>query len=164
MSPDAIDEPLRKQAWDYFQMHSGQRLTTFNFFYIVISSVITTALFSTFQKDYQVPQLGIALGLLLSFFSFVFWMVDHRNKQLIKGAESALMFFESLSGLADTGSEPHITKIFLREEYETKAMRGHRSVAPWKRHYSYSDSFNLVFLAFGAVGVLGVIVTASRVL
>jgi len=82
--PHLPDEAIRKQAWDCFQMHSSQRLTTFNF-YIVISSVITTALISTFQKDYKVPLLGIPIGLLLSFFSFIFWKLDSRNRSLLKG-------------------------------------------------------------------------------
>ena len=163
MRKDHTDETLRKQAWDYFQMHSGQRLTTFNF-YIVISSVITTAFFATLQKEYQVPQLGIALGFLLVFFSFVFWRVDIRNRQLIKGAESALKFFERTSELEDTNSEPHIAKIFLREEYETRLKRGNISLGLLEKHYSYSDSFNMVFLAFGAIGVLGVVITSIRAL
>ena len=44
------DDFLRKQAWDYFVLHAGQRLTVFNF-YIVISSVTATAYFSSFKID-----------------------------------------------------------------------------------------------------------------
>ncbi len=78
--PVIPEDALRKQAWDYFAMHSNQRLTTFNF-YIIISSVIMSALFTTLQDNYQVPRVGLALGVLLSFFSFIFWTVDNRNKQ-----------------------------------------------------------------------------------
>ncbi len=158
---DSVDEPLRKQAWDYFHMHSGQRLTTFNF-YIVISSVITTGLVATFQKDYQLPRLGIALGLLLSFFSFIFWKVDSRNRQLIKGAEEALIFFEKASGFEDTNGVPHVAKIFLREGYGTSQRRAGKSTLPWKKHYSYTTSLNLVFLAFALIGLLGGIIAACR--
>ena len=91
---------LHKQAWDYFQMHGTQRLTTFNF-YIVISSFITAAMFSTFQKDYQAPYIGIILGLLVILLSLIFWKLDIRNSHLIKGAETALKFFESNSDIRD---------------------------------------------------------------
>ena len=48
------DEELRKQAWDYFQLQAGQRLTTFNF-YIAISSLLTTGLATSFKADIGLP-------------------------------------------------------------------------------------------------------------
>lgn len=161
--PHLPDETIRKQAWDYFQMHSSQRLTTFNF-YIVISSVITTALISTFQKDYKVPLLGIPIGLLLSFFSFIFWKLDSRNKELIKGAEAALRYFESISEFKDSDNIPHIAKVFQHEEWATYQRKEKRSFLPWKSHYSYSKLLNKVFLAFAIIGLIGATISAMRVL
>lgn len=156
-------EAARKQAWDYFQMHSSQRLTTFNF-YIVISSVVTTALFSTFQKDYKVPVLGIPLGLLLILFSYIFWKLDLRNKQLIKGAEAALKYFESTWAFEDKESEPHIAKIFQHEEFATQKRKDSNSALPWKSYYSYSKSFNIIFLGFAVVGLVGIVIATIRFL
>lgn len=161
--PSISMEAARKQSWDYFQMHSSQRLTTFNF-YIVISSVVTTALFSTFQKDYKVPVLGIPLGLLLMLFSYIFWKVDQRNKQLIKGAEDALKYFESTWELEDKEGSPHVAKIFQHEEFETNKRKEKRSILPWKRYYSYSNSFNMVFIGFAVVGLVGIVITTIRFL
>lgn len=157
------NELLRKQAWDYFQMHSSQRLTTFNF-YIVISSVTATVLFSTYQKDYKVPVLGIPLGLLLILFSYIFWKLDQRNRQLIKGAEAALKYFESTSTLEDNEGEPHIAKVFQHEEYATLKRKANNSIRPWKSYYSYSNSFNRIFLGFAVIGLLGLAVTSIRFL
>ena len=83
------DIELRQQAWDYFEMHGNQRLTTFNF-YIVISSVVATALFTVLTSS--APRIGWLLGGLLVFFSFIFWKLDSRNAELIKGAEAALKY------------------------------------------------------------------------
>lgn len=157
------NDALRKQAWDYFQMHSGQRLTTFNF-YVVISSVIATALFSTFQKDYKVPVLGLPLGVLLVLFSYIFWKIDLRNRQLIKGAEAALKYFESTTVLADNEEEPHVAKIFLHEEYVTTKRKASTSTYPWNSYYSYSNSFNRVFLWFAALGLVGAGISTLRFL
>jgi hypothetical protein len=157
------NEALRKQAWDYFQMHSTQRLTTFNF-YIVISSVVATALFSTFQKDYKVPVLGIPLGLLLVLFSFIFWKLDLRNRQLIKGAEAALKYFESTAALKDNEDEPHVAKLFQHEEYATLMRKADNSMNPWKSYYSYSNSFNRIFVGFAIVGLIGAVVASIRFL
>jgi hypothetical protein len=161
MSSHLTNEILQKQSWDYFKLHSQQRLTTFNF-YLVISSVIISALFATFNKDYKIPYLGIAMGLLLSFFSFVFWKIDIRNRQLINTAITALIFFESTSELKDHVDEPHIGKVFMREEYETNIKRTSRSMLPWKTHYGYSTSFNMVFVTFGLAGVIGAVVALIR--
>lgn len=149
---------LQKQAWDYFQLHAAQRLTTFNF-YIVISSVIITALFSTFQKDYQFYGVGVILGLLLIFISFIFWKLDGRNKELIKMAEVALRFFEADIKIQDSVNELHIAKIFSRENYETNKKRSkNKKYICWANHFSYSDCFNLVFSCFTLVGILGIFI------
>ena len=150
-------ESLRKEAWDYFQMHAGQRLSTFNF-YIVISSVLSTALFTSFQKDYRVPGVSAILGFLLAFFSFIFWRLDLRNKELIKNAEAALKFFESAREPMDSAEGFHVTKLFLHEEYKTGKKRSGRYLFLLRRHWSYSDCFNLVFLAFECAGLLGIVV------
>lgn len=152
----SADDVLRKLAWDYFQLHSSQRLTTFNF-YLVISSVVAAGLVSTFQKDYRMPRGGILLGCLLLFFSFVFWMLDRRNRTLIKNAEAALRFYENETGPADTQATPHPVKIFSRDEFETGQRKSNRSVFFWKNHYSYSDCFNFVFIGFGLVGIAGAV-------
>jgi len=147
----------RKYLWGYFQLHASQRLTTFNF-YIVLSTLLSTGLFSTFQKDFTVP-VGVILGFLLVCFSFVFWKLDERNKGLIKLAETALMDLEKQ--LSPEAGEA--LSIFTREALETGQLRANRSVWPWRNLYSYSDCFRLVFLLFASVGVIGGIFSAYRV-
>lgn len=117
--------------------------------------MIVTALFTTFQQDYKVPFLGIPLGLLLALFPYIFWKVDIRNRQLIKGAEAALKYFESTSSLEDNKGEPHVAKIFQHEEYATELMKANNSILPWRNYYSYSNSINKIFLGFAAVGLIG---------
>ncbi len=145
---------LRKQAWDYFQIHAGQRLTTFNF-YIVVSAVLATAIFATFQKDYRVPRIGMLLGFLLALFPFVFWKLDSRNKDLIKRAEAALRFFESTCPPEDGEDGPHISKVFSREKYDTDRRKKESSALSLERQLRYSDCFNIIFLAFSLLGVGG---------
>lgn len=153
---DACKE-LRQQAWDYFDLHATQRLTTFNF-YIVISSVIATALFTILQSS-QAPRIGWLLGGLLVFFSFVFWKLDSRNRDLIRGAEAALKYFEQNSGFKDEGEEPHAVKVFLREEFLTSKKRRKNSILFWKNYLSYSDCFRIIFVSFGLTGLAGVILS-----
>jgi len=149
-----IQKELRDYAWNYFQMHASQRLTTFNF-YIVIASLLSTALFNSFQKNNHISCLGIFLGFLLSMLSFVFWKLDCRNKFLIKQSEKALKYLEELFPpvLINSKAEPQVYQIFMNADYLTEIqLRGAYSL--WKRHLSYSNCFNLVFVAFGSTGLL----------
>jgi hypothetical protein len=148
---------LCQRAWDYFEMHATQRLTTFNF-YIVLSSVVATALFTILPSS-QASRVGWLLGFLLVFFSFVFWKLDSRNKDLINGAEAAIKYFERNSDLTDDGEEPHVAKIFLREEFLTNRRRRKKSIFFWKNYFSYSNSFNIIFISFGLVGLAGIVLS-----
>lgn len=145
---------LREQAWNYFQMHASQRLTTFNF-YIIISSVITTGLVTTFQQSYGFPRGGIFLGCLLAFFSFVFWKLDKRTKHLIRNAEAALRAFENMVEANEPEGTPGEARLFSYEEWETQQRKLTSAFLFWTRQLSYSDCFNLVFLSFAVVGVIG---------
>jgi len=156
------DDDLRKQAWDYFHMHASQRLTTFNF-YIVISSVLTTGLAAMFKVDFEIKYAGVALGFLLILFSFIFWKIDERNKEMIKGAEETLKFFERTSQLPDSGMEPHIAKRFLREEYDTNLKKAQRSWRFWRNYYSYSECFKFIFLIFFIVGLVGAVLSLWKI-
>jgi len=146
---------MRLYAWDYFQIHASQRLTTFNF-YLIISTVIGTGYFMSLKEGIISP-IGIILGLLLSFLSFIFWKLDVRNRQMIKNAEDALKYLERQLNLKKNDSEPHILQIFCYEEYQIKNSKQSKSFWPWRTYYSYSACFNLVFIIVGFLGFVGAI-------
>jgi hypothetical protein len=150
------EEDLRKQAWDFFAVQAGQRLTTFNF-YIALSSLLSGGLAATFKVEVDIPHLGVLFGALLVLFSFVFWKLDQRNRDLIKSAEDVLKFFEGTAPFADADGRPHLAKRFLREEFETDLRKASRSWRFWRNHYSYSDCFRIVFLAFGGASLVGAV-------
>jgi hypothetical protein len=159
---EAVTEAdLRKQAWDFFQMQAGQRLTTFNF-YIAIASLLSTGLAASFKFDVDIPLVGVVLGLFLVFFSFIFWKLDQRNRALIKGAERTLMHFEGRSGLPDVDGMPHVAKRFTFEHAETQAKRARRSWRCWRSEYSYYECFKAVFGAFAIVGLAGALLSVLR--
>lgn len=159
-SPDPHKEHLRKQAWEYFNLHAGQRLKTFNF-YIVICALLSTALFGLYQKEHSNPWIGLLLGTLLVLFSFIFWKLDERNRELIHHGEAALRFFETEADYDSENGIPHVAKVFSREGYETEEKRHVNKANFWERHFSYSDCFRRVFRAFAAVGILGVILSLT---
>ena len=155
------EEDLRKQAWDYFQMHATQRLTTFNF-YVGISSLLVGGLAATIKADSEIRLLGGVVGTLLILFSLVFWKLDQRNSDLIKGAERALMYFEAKCALPDEEGKPHEAKRFTREDFDTAQNKRERTWRAWRNHYSYSECFRAVFLIFGGLGAVGLCYAAIR--
>jgi hypothetical protein len=138
-------EYLRQQAWNYFQMHATQRLTTFNY-YLAISTAITAAIAITFQKDYQIPALGMILSLMLIAVSLIFWKLDGRNIELIELAESALKYFEEIekSDFPDeAGGKPHKVLLFTHEEQDSTDKDGTQMV-----HFKYKTCLNLTIFLF----------------
>lgn len=155
------EDDLRKQTCDYFHMHAAQRLTTFNF-YVGISSLLSGGMAATIKTDPDAPLLGAVVGVLLVLFSVVFWKLDQRNTDLIKGAERALRYFESRCPLPDDGEKPHEAKRFSREEYDSHLKKNQRTWRFWQNHYSFSDCFRAVFLIFGGLGTVGLCYTLIR--
>jgi hypothetical protein len=155
------EEDLRKQAWDYFQMHATQRLTTFNF-YVGISSLLVGGLAATIKAESEIPLLGGVVGILLILFSIVFWKIDQRNSDLIKRAERALMSFEAKSSFPDQNGKPHDAKLFTREDSDTNEKKQNRTWCVLQNHYSYSECFRAVFMIFGGLGTAGICYAAIR--
>ncbi len=145
--------------WNYFQLHASQRLTTFKF-YITISTIISTGYVATIGAS-VITILAILLGLILSLVSFIFWKLDSRNKQLIKNAEEALKYLESLPDFSNSiptnKNVASVLKIFTYEEEQTNRMRKNKSFWPWRNVYSYSKCFNTVFAIFGILGFSGTV-------
>ena len=138
-----MDDRLRKQAWEYFQLHASQRLTTFNF-YLAVCTAIAAGEVASFHREFNFPALRVVFGALLVVFSFVFWKLDERNRLLIKNAEAALKFFEE-----QDSKEVQPAHVFRREEIITAEMK---SQGKWL--LSYSVCFRVVFVVFGVIGVL----------
>lgn len=153
---------LEERAWHIFALHAAQRLTAFNF-YIILASLLVTALAATFQKDFPLRYLGSVVGALLTTISYLFWRLDIRNRELIKLAEEVLKHFESTVPSIDGFVPYHPGAYFLREEAETKRQKA-GSRWYWRRHYSYRNTLNRIYLVFASVGIIGVVlgITTTR--
>jgi hypothetical protein len=135
---------FREYAWEYFKLHAGQRLQTFNFFLIVAGLLAggTTALVKETGPAHGIT---IPLGLALTALSFVFWMLEQRTKHLVKNAEAALKYLDSLEVLEDKQQVTHVLRLFDHDDHVVK-VRG------WC--VSYSRCFNIIFLVFGLLGIV----------
>jgi len=154
-----IRKELRDHAWSYFVLHAEQRLKTFHF-YLILATLIAGGIVALAKetKGENCFKGAAVIAFLLPFFSFIFWKLDQRNKQLIKHGEEALKLIEIESKLNDNGEEPHRLKLFLHEEYVTAKRPRLPYWPPWRAHFSYSTCFNAVFLVFAVSGFISGIV------
>lgn len=153
--PNTKNKDLMELAWNYFNFHASQRLTTFNF-YIVISALLTTGLLNIYQNKDPHLIADFGLSLLLYVLSIIFLMLDKRNQGLIELAESALIDYENTFRLPkSTGKEPNRRAIFSREHYKSGKDPAPTILGITVWRYRYSNCFGAIFFSFGMVGVTG---------
>ena len=83
-----------EHCWRYFQLHSQQRMTVFNF-YLVICGLTAAGIGFSFQQGENYKYMASLLGIFLTFTSVIFFKLDQRVSLLIKNSESALVSIES---------------------------------------------------------------------
>lgn len=148
----SIDETFREYAWDYFSLHADQRLRAFHF-YITLSTALVGSFLLLLRYGQSHKWLAV-LGVLLTFFSFLFAKLDRRTRDMIKHAEEALKFLDSKHDLPDQDGRAHPLKLFNRDDEHT------REAAQWPLvdgHFSYSRCFRWVFNVFGVTGLAAAI-------
>ncbi|EAR0935099.1 hypothetical protein EOF97_22805, partial [Salmonella enterica] len=79
--------------WKYFEIHTQQRMTVFNF-YIAIIGLLAAGSGVCLQQGGKYSYLASALGLFIVFISFIFYKLDERVSLLIKKSEVALKILE----------------------------------------------------------------------
>lgn len=152
MDSNLSDKEWLDLGWKYFQQHAQQRIIYFNYF-VIFSTILTTGLVATFQANFQAPYLGIGIGLIQTFLSFVFWKIDDRNKFLTKHAENIIKKIESNAGESKY-------KIFSEEEIETVKLKNlDKSVFFLNRQISHGGSYRIIFGAFFFIGIVGSIIS-----
>ncbi len=145
-----MDPELRKElhgfVWAYFDRHAEQRLKSFNF-YLIICAAVSAGILAFARAPQSIVGAGPQF-LLLSFFSFVFWRLDGRNRQLVEHSEEGLKLLEDELDLADEADGiPHRLKVFRREESDSSKRRGLSA-------FTYTVCFNCTFCLFGCLGLV----------
>lgn len=89
MSNDQLNLP--DYAWNWFALHSGQRLQLVNFWLVAVAFLATS--YVQAQASHLVPvAVGVSLAGAIS--SVAFMRLDVRTQQLVQVAEDALQVFE----------------------------------------------------------------------
>jgi len=150
---EAAWERGREHAWRYFDLHAGQRMTMFNYF-TVLAGITLAGIGATLQAATSFSAIGIALGLLLSLLSFVFWKLDQRVAFLVKHAEMA---HEN----AEAKLLPMSTRLFCTEPGAHSAACQTKPVH--RRYWTFGKSLRLMFGIMAAVGLASAMLSGARI-
>ena len=153
MSESNKSHEMLEHAWRYFELHAKQRMSTFNF-YVVLSGLVTAGLAVSFRGPGVLHLIGVASGMALALFSFVFWKLDQRVAFLVKHAENALVELEIAYPEASA-------RLFTHEPSQTNAAQQ----GPfWRTIWTYGKSFPVVFWAMGLFGLSASALSVARFL
>jgi hypothetical protein len=118
MSEDRMDEAFKNggdHAWNWFALHAGQRMQTFNFFLVATGFLV--AAYGSLLDEHRGG--AIVVALLEAWLAMWFSRLDARTRQLVKAAERALAVSEAL--LAKTSSTPEFRIVEAVEQPEPGA-------------------------------------------
>ena len=80
-------------AWQWFSLHADQRIKTLHLYVLFLA--LFTAGYGTFSQIHNRP-LSIAVALIGVIVTASFWILEERNRRLVKIGEAALSEIEDL--------------------------------------------------------------------
>lgn len=135
-----------EHAWKYFELHSNQRTTLFNYFLFIMAG-LGAALGAIFQASNKLSYIGVFISIFIVLVSIIFWKLDDRTSFLIKQSEQVFQRLERNSSV-DIG-------IFCNEDANLEKANKNRNFL--NKIITYGKLFRLTFLITGIIGVLGII-------
>lgn len=136
-------DQILEHAWKYFEIHSQQRITIFNYFLIVMAGCG-----AGFGLILQSSQKLSVLAILLSFFiiivSCIFWKLDQRTSFMVKNSEKVLKNLEK-------EFDPRF-HIFESEDLEFASFNQSKNI--FTMLITYGSLFRIIFVLTILTGVV----------
>ena len=150
MQKDSL-ENARNHAWNYFALHAQQRISVFQYF-ISIETALITAAFLTLQykEELENPLWPIVLGPAIIIFSFVFWKIDQRTRDLIVRAETSLKQIEN----EICKDLPSNVCLPFSEDPQTKSDSNFSTFPLFPGRLTYSQAFGTIYVISAFFGCL----------
>ena len=98
MASNISSEQAVEHAWKYFELHSNQRITLFNYFLFIMAG-LGTAVGVILQSSNKFSYVGIFISIFIIVVSVVFWKLDQRTSFLIKQSEQVFKKLERNSSI-----------------------------------------------------------------
>jgi hypothetical protein len=155
-------EKRYKYAWDWFQYHANQRIITFNFFLVVIGTLIY-AYFSAPCSNVSFAR--FLIGIIGVIISFAFLVIEVRNTILVDDGRRAL---DNLEGnLENNGVAPYNIMGIRKADLQRIGYYDHDKLGCGKR-FSYmlmlfcSHNFSFRLILSGAIFISALAATDAK--
>ena len=126
-----------EHAWKYFEIHTQQRMTVFNF-YIAIIGLLSAGSGVSLQQGGSYVYFASVMGMFIIFISFIFFKLDERVSSLIKNSEIVLEELEKdFNGV-----------IFKKESSDISLNTSVFSV------WTYGQCFRVSFFVVASIGFI----------
>jgi len=135
-----VSENSFEHYWKYFEIHTQQRMTVFNF-YLAIVGLAAAGIGIGLQQGVKYNYLTSSIAIFMALVSFIFFKLDQRVSTLIKRSEKALIFFEG------EFSSDH-PKLFHSDEMDSNLNSG--LTTPW----SFGRCFRISFFLIGNISLV----------
>lgn len=146
----------RDHAWNYFSLHAQQRISVFQYFISIETALITAAIITIqYRKDFGDPTWPIVLGPAIILFSFVFWKIDQRTRDLIDKAESSLRQIE----VEIKKNLPTSISLPFTEDPQSKNSVEFRAFPLIPGRLTYSQSFGTIYSISALFGALFLVIS-----
>lgn len=141
----------RDHSWNYFALHAQQRISVFQYFITIETALMTAAIISIqYKNDLNNPKWAIFLGPMIILFSFVFWKIDQRTRDLIQRAECSLREIEEF---IKKSCRTPLTLPFTEDPQNNPKVSFYAfPLLPGR--LSYSQSFGVIYLTCAAFGLI----------
>lgn len=137
-------DPLKDKYWEWFALHSGQRMQSVNFFLVVVGFLVAGYIDAVTGSRYWVALLVSLLGVATA---YLFYMLDRRTRRLVKAVENRWM--NGSTGGTDSSSGDAETLI---QEVDRPAIG----------NLTYSNVFFWFYLAVGTFFFMAGCYTISK--
>ena len=153
MANNISSDQAVEHAWKYFELHSNQRITLFNYFLFIMAG-LGAAVGIVLQASNKFSYVGVFISIFIIIVSIVFWKLDQRTSFLIKQSEQVFKKLERNSSI-DIG-------IFCNEDANLE--RANKDKIFTSKIVTYGFLFRSTFLIIGLVGVTGIIIFSLKII
>ncbi len=153
MANNISSDQAVEHAWKYFELHSNQRITLFNYFLFIMAG-LGTAVGVTLQASNKFSYVGVFISIFIIIVSIVFWKLDQRTSFLIKQSEQVFKKLERNSSV-DIG-------IFCNEDANLE--RANKDKIFINKIITYGLLFRSTFFITGFFGIVGIFIFSLKII
>ena len=158
------DKILLDYTWKWFEYHAGQRMKAFHFFLLFISAIgfISIGILNREDCEKYIWLLIGVIGLLMAVISSLFWILDVRNRELVKCGRKVLDELENK--LRQPGNISFLVRYYDKERICLKDFKDipekfkDKDKTPIRHSFVFGVIFKSLFILGNILFLSGIVI------